>query len=82
VGKSLVYGELLWRIVEIWWKMGWHHFSNASHHRPDSKYIMLKNCGNTIYYAVDPAVKIAFLWCFHNTALTTSGFGSIIYSIN
>ena len=43
--------------VENCGNMGWHHFSNASHHRPDSKYIMLKNCGNTIFYAVDPAVK-------------------------
>ena len=26
------------------------------------KYLMLKNCGNTIFYAVDPAVYQVFLW--------------------
>jgi hypothetical protein len=26
------------------------------------KYLMLKNCGNTIFYAVDPAVYLGFLW--------------------
>jgi hypothetical protein len=30
------------------------------------KYLMLKNCRNTIFYAVDPAVYQGFLWCFHN----------------
>lgn len=30
------------------------------------KYLMLKNCRNTIFYAVDPAVYLGFLWCFHN----------------
>jgi hypothetical protein len=46
------------------------------------QYLMLENCGNTIYYAVDPAVDQAFLWVFYNIALTTSGFGSIIYAIH
>jgi len=43
---------------------------------------MLKNLGNTIFYAVDPAADLAFLWLFHYFALTASGFGSIIYAIH